>query len=249
MSSYGNFAILYDTLMDDFDYAAWSEYIESIFKINRIQTGRILEMACGTGSLTEELLKRGFQVDGFDLSEEMLAQANSKLSGRRGFRLFRMDMTEFRMDMKYQAVVAACDSINYILSEESLLGTFKRVNEHLEDDGLFIFDINSEYKLMEILGDNIFIEDRDNIFYTWDNSFDQTSRICEFYLTFFYSEDGNNYSRFDEVHRERAYSLQDIIDLLYKAGFNDVEYYEAFGFDKVSEKTERINFVARKNKR
>ncbi len=246
MTSYGNFALLYDVLMDDFDYVAWSGYIQRILNKNGIEQGRILEMACGTGSLTKELLDLGYRVDGFDLSEEMLAVAHNKLSKNKNLRLFNMDMTEFKMDRKYKAIIAACDSINYILSENSLKQTFKRAYDHLEDGGLFIFDINSEYKLREILGNNIFLEDRDEIFYTWENQFDEDSNICEFYLTFFHSDDGENYQRFDEVHREKAYSIKTVKSLLIEVGFIEIDIYEAFEFEDVKEESERINFVAKK---
>lgn len=246
MSSYGNFALLYDTLMDDIDYKSWGEYIELLLKYNKIENRRILEMACGTGNLTLELLNRGYQVDGFDLSNEMLAQANNKLSKKRGFRLFNMNMKNFRMDRKYHSVIAACDSINYILDEEELKETFQTVLEHLEPGGLFIFDINSEYKLEKILGNNIFLEDRDTIFYTWDNRYDKQTKICEFFLTFFHSEDGGEYVRFDEVHKEKAYSIETIESLLLNVGFNQVEKYEAFEFESPREDSERINFTAKK---
>ena len=246
MASYVNFALLYDVLMDDFDYVAWSGYIQGILNGNGIEQGRILEMACGTGSLTKELLDLGYRVDGFDLSEEMLAIAHNKLSKNKNLRLFNMDMTEFKMDRKYQAIIAACDSVNYILSEYSLKETFRRVYDHLEEGGLFIFDINSEYKLREVLGNNIFLEDRDEIFYTWENKFVEKTNICEFYLTFFHSNDGDNYQRFDEVHRERAYSTDTVKNLLMDVGFVEIENYEAFGFEDVKEDSERINFVAKK---
>ncbi|WP_422486814.1 class I SAM-dependent DNA methyltransferase [Gudongella sp. DL1XJH-153] len=246
MASYGSFASLYDVLMDDFDYVAWSGYIQRILSKNGIDHGIILEMACGTGSLTKELLDLGYRVDGFDLSEEMLAVAQNKLSKNKKLRLFNMDMTEFKMDRKYQAIVAACDSINYILSESSLKETFRRAYDHLDDGGLLIFDINSEYKLREILGNNIFLEDRDEVFYTWENQFDEDTDICNFYLTFFHSNDGENYKRFDEVHREKVYSIETIINLLRDVGFVEIEKYEAFVFEDVKKESERINFVAKK---
>ena len=246
MATYEDFAVLYDILMDDFDYKQWGNYLQEIFDRNEIGQGPILEMACGTGSITIGLLERGFQVDAFDLSEDMLSQARNKLGNNRNCRLFKMDMTCFKMDRKYSAVVAACDSINYILSEEKLLETFKNVYDHLQDKGLFIFDINSEYKLKNILGNNIFLEDRDYIYYTWDNRYDEETDICEFYLTFFHSQDGLNFSRFDEIHRERAYSRDAVESMLRQAGFGEIECYEAFGFDEAMEVSERINFVAKK---
>ena len=246
MNSYGEFAMLYDELMDDFDYAAWGEYIQEILKNNGVGKTSILEMACGTGNLSEQLLKKGFSVDAFDLSHEMLAIANNKLSNFKNKRLFKMDMEEFKMDRTYGAIISACDSINYLLEETSLMKTFYRVYEHLENGGIFIFDINSEYKLKEILGNNIFIEDRDDVFYTWENHYNEDTGICDFYLTFFQSKNGSDYRRFDEHHREKAYSVETINRLLKEAGFTEILVYEAFGFKGIKDDSERINFVAKK---
>lgn len=246
MSSYGEFAQLYDDLMDDFDYGAWGEYIQDILTQNGLERTNILEMACGTGNLTEELLGLGHTVDGFDLSDEMLAIANNKLSSYKNKRLFKMDMNSFKMDRRYGAVVSACDSINYILDEQSLRETFNRVYEHLKDGGVFIFDINSEYKLKEILGNNIFIDDREDVFYTWENEFDEHTGICDFYLTFFQSFNGTDYRRFDEHHREKAYSVETVRRVLTESGFSKILVYDAFGFEDVKDDSERINFVVKK---
>mgnify|MGYP002737810240 FL=1 len=124
MDSYGEFALLYDDLMDDFDYVSWSRYIQDILTRKGFGEVSILEMACGTGNLTKELLNLGYKVDAFDLSHEMLAIANNKLANYKNKRLFKMDMKEFKLDRKYDAVISACDSINYILDEESLKNTF-----------------------------------------------------------------------------------------------------------------------------
>jgi len=246
VNSYGEFALLYDDLMDDFDYVAWSEYIQNILIRNGFGKTSILEMACGTGNLTKELLRLGHTVDGFDLSHEMLAIANNKLSSYKSKRLFNMDMKEFKMDRKYQAVVSACDSINYILDEASLKRTFSSVFQHLEEGGIFVFDINSEYKLKEILGNNIFIEDRDDVFYTWENQFNVGTGICDFYLTFFISDNGTDYRRFDEHHREKSYDVETVKSLLNEAGFSEICVYNAFGFEDITNESERINFVAKK---
>lgn len=246
MDSYGEFSILYDQLMDDIDYKNWGSYIREIIVKKSINGKDILEMACGTGNLTKELLGMGYFVDGFDSSEEMLALAGNKLRKQKGLRLFNMDMRSFKMDRSYDAVVAACDSINYILNEIDLETTFLNAYRHLKPGGIFVFDLNSEYKLRNILGNNIFLEDREDIFYTWENQLDEETGIVDFILTFFVTEDGVNYKRFDEIHKERAYKTEDIKELLLKVGFQHIDAYEAFGFENYSDRSERINFVARK---
>lgn len=229
--------------MDDIDYERWYKYLEEIFKrYNRPKN--ILEMACGTGNMSYFLAKAKYQVTAFDLSNEMLSIAYNKLNEFDNIKLLQQDMRYFKINEKFDCILAICDSINYITETNDLLDTFKRVYSHLDKDGIFVFDINSFYKLKEIIGNNTFVEDRDNIFYTWQNYFDEDTNICEFYLTFFESEDGLNYSRFDEVHLERAYAIDQIIGLLKTAGFKNVESYDAFTFNPVYEKSERINFVA-----
>lgn len=243
MDSYEGFASLYDRLMDDFDYERWYQYIEEIFhKYGRPQ--KILEMACGTGNISQYLAEAGYNLIAFDLSDEMLSIAYNKLITFDNIKLLQQDMRDFHIGEKFDAVLATCDSINYITSSKDLLNTFKNVYNHLEEDGLFIFDINSYYKLKYIIGNNTFVEDRENIFYIWQNFYDDEDDICQFFLTFFKSEDGIDFKRIDEVHLEKAYRVEEIIDLLKKAGFDSVDYYHAFTFDPINDRTERINFVA-----
>ena len=110
-------------------------------------------------------------------------------------------MINFNINKKYDAIISICDSINYILNEKDLLKTFTNVKNHINEDGIFIFDINSYYKLSEIIGNNIFVEDREDIFYTWENYFDEKSNIVNFYK-FFYSGGRWTIPRFNEEHFE-----------------------------------------------
>ncbi len=246
MESYGDFAELYDQLMYDIDYKEWFDYIEKIFKRDGKKPKNILEMACGTGSLTKHFCEANYNVTCFDLSEEMLTVAYSKLSSYRNVDILRQDMIDFFLNKKkYDAIIAACDSINYITDDQDLLKVFKNAYDHLEDGGMFIFDINSYYKLKNIIGKNIFVQDTDDIFYIWDNEFIEDEEICNFYLTFFVKQD-ELYSRFDEMHRERAYKTEDIEDMLKKIGFKDIFIYDAFSFENIERNSERIFFIASK---
>lgn len=243
---YGEFAQVYDELMNDFDYGSWYEYIEDILiKYNR-KPKNILEMACGTGNLSEKLAENGYKLTCFDLSEDMLVMADGKLNKYKNVRLLKQNMVDFDLGEKYELILSVCDSINYILKEDDLYRSFKNVYDHLEDGGLFVFDINSHYKLTEIIGNNTFVEDRENIFYTWENYYDREEEIVEFYLTFFVSEDGENFQRFNEDHIEKAWRKEEIIGLLKKAGFISVDCLEAFTFKEAETKTERLNFIVRK---
>lgn len=243
---YDNFAYLYDELMNDFDYEAWFDYIKGIFRKYNRNPKDILEMACGTGSLSYYIGKEGYKLTCFDLSEEMLAIAYEKLKRLKNVKILRQNMTSFSINKKFDSVISICDSVNYILDKDDLLKTFKNVYEHLNKDGIFIFDINSFYKLKEVIGNNTFVEDREDIFYTWQNYFDEEKEICEFYLTFFTSDDGENFIRFDEKHLEKAYKTEEVVDLLKEAGFKTIEYFDAFTFNSPVKNSERINFVASK---
>ncbi len=246
MTAYGEFASLYDELMNDIDYEKWFNYIEEIFKRHDKKPRTILEMACGTGNLTEFFCKKNYIVTCFDLSEEMLIQASSKLSGYRNVNILQQDMTKLNLNKnKFDVVVSACDSINYITSSEDLFKVFKNTYDHLEEGGMFVFDINSHYKLKHIIGENIFVEDTDDIFYVWDNEFLEEEQLCNFYLTFFVKENGV-YRRFDETHIERAYHTEEILELLKSVGFKGIEAYDEFTFDEAKEQSERIFFTALK---
>jgi len=244
MSVYNQFASLYDVLMNDFDYKSWTDYMEEIFSKYNVKPINILEMACGTGNLTYQLALRNYKITCFDISAEMLAKAYQKMGRVSNVKILQQDMIDFKINKSFDSVISICDSINYITSKAKLEKCFINVYDHLKQDGIFIFDINSYYKLKEVIGNNVFVEDRENIFYTWQNYYDESNDISEFYLTFFEMDKNNHYHRFDEEHLEKAYKEDEIIDLLKKVGFRSVDSYEAFTLEKCTDKTQRINFVA-----
>lgn len=246
MNCYEEFALYYDELMDDVDYEGWFLYIKDIFTRSDIEPKEVLEMACGTGNLTYYLCKEGYNVTSFDMSEEMLSIAYNKLLHFKNLKLLKQNMNDFKMSKRFDSIVSICDSINYILNKDELLKIFKNVYEHLKEDGLFIFDINSYYKLSEIIGDNTFVEDRDDIYYVWQNYFDKASSLAQFNLDFFIKDEDGSYMRFDEEHIERAYQIEEIESILKEAGFKGIKKYEAFTFNTPKNNSERINFVAKK---
>jgi len=241
---YNNMALVYDELMDDIDYQGWAKYIEEIFERYEKTPKSILEMACGTGNLSYYLAKKGYNLTCFDISEDMLSVAYNKLYEFKNVTILKQNMVDFNIYKKFDCVLSICDSINYIIQEKDLINAFSRVKQHLNEDGIFIFDINSYYKLESIIGDNIFLEDRGHIFYTWENYFDKDSHIAEFYLTFFVKEKNGYYKRFDEKHMERAYTVDNIMEFLKQVGFNKVECFDSFTFNHPTSTSERIQFVA-----
>ncbi len=246
MKKYGKFARVYDELMVDFDYEEWFAYIKDIFNRYDKNPQNILEMACGTGNLSYYLAKERYDLTCFDISEDMLSQAYEKLRRYNNVDIMKADMIDFNLNKKFDSVVSICDSINYIRKKDDLEKVFKNVYDHLKKDGIFVFDINSHYKLKHIIGNNTFAEDSEEVFYIWENFYDEIDDLCEFYLTFFFKRDDGTYERFDEHHIEKAYKANEIVDLLRKIGFGKVDFYQAFSFEEIDEKTERINFVANK---
>lgn len=242
---YNDFAYFYDVLMSDVDYDMWSRYINDIIHRYNVKYLDVLEMACGTGNMSIKLVKHGYQVTAFDISEDMLSVASKKIieNGVR-IKLLHQDMLDIKLSGEFGVILCLCDSINYITSKKELGKMFKWVFNHLRAEGLFIFDINSSYKLKNIIGSNTFTHISDKLVYIWDNYVTDEDTV-EFYLTFFV-EEGGVYRRFEEVHTERVYEISDIVSLLKDAGFEEIKTNKAFTFEDPDETCERINFVVRK---
>jgi SAM-dependent methyltransferase len=193
-----------------------------------------------------EMAKRGYEMIGIDLSAEMLSCARQKaLEAGTDILYLNQDMTEFELYGTVDAITCLMDSVNYVTYKSDLKRLFKLVNNYLNPGGLFVFDINSPYKIENILGTNVFCETGEEASYIWQNNFDKSSRLCRFDLTFFVRE-GELYRRFDEVHYERSYDREELKAMLYAAGLELTSIYGAFGFRKPSEKCERMFFVCRK---
>lgn len=244
MESYKGLALVYDKLMkEEVSYNNWFNYIQQIFHRYNTIPMKVLEMACGTGNLTEYLCQYGYSVSCFDISEDMLSIAYDKLSRYRNIRIFNQNMINFKLNEVFDAVICICDGINYLVDEDDLLRVFINVYNHLNNSGIFVFDISSYYKLKNIIGNNTFVEDSEDVFYVWENFFDEDKDICEFYLTFFIKEK-DKYIRFDEKHMQKAHNVENVVKNLKKAGFKSIDVYDAFTFDEPSKESERINFIA-----
>lgn len=242
---YQDFAYLYDALQKEVPYALFADYYEKIMEKFGGEKGLCLDLGCGTGNMTMELCSRGFDMIGVDSSVEMLDVAREKAyDAEKSILYLNQDMTEFELYGTVAVVVSTLDCVNYITDEEALLKAFKLVNNYLDQKGLFIFDINSAYKLEHILGNNTYVDDGEDIFYSWQNSYDKDTKICTFDLTFF-EKDEDVYYRYDEIHHERAYSISEITALLIAAGMEVVGVFDNLSFDAPDEKSERIFFVAR----
>ena len=239
---YNRFAYLYDELINDVNYKEWLDYYFKIFQRYGLKPKLGLDLGCGTGNLTTLFADKGVEMTGIDLSEDMLMVAREKAEGR-DILYLNQDMCEFELYGTVDFIVSSLDCINYITDKRDLLKVMKLANNYLNPGGLFIFDINTPYKLENITGNNTFILENDEVFCSWQNEFDKKRKISDFYLTFFCKE-GEKYQRFDEEHSERAYSIEEIASVIENAGMKLLNVYDEMSFKKPTSKSERVFFVA-----
>ncbi len=244
--AYTDFASVYDMFMDNIPYEEWCEYIVSLLCEYGIKDGLVLDLGCGTGTLTEMLADKGYDMIGVDNSEEMLSVAMEKRAESDKDILYLLqDMREFELYGTVKAVVSICDSINYILEPEELLEVFKLVNNYLDPGGVFIFDCNTEYKYTELLGDRTIAEDREDSSFIWDNYYDEEERINEYSLSLFIKETEDLYRKHTEYHYQRCYSVEEITKLIEESGMKLLAVYDAMTKEPPTAESERIYFIAR----
>lgn len=245
MEAYRSFARVYDMFMDNVPYEEWCEYLTGLLEEYGIKSGILLDLGCGTGSLTELLADRGYDMIGIDNAEDMLEIAAEKREKSGHDILYLMqDMREFELYGTVQAAVSICDSINYILDYEELVQVFSLVNNYLDPEGIFIFDCNTEYKYQELLADNVIAENREEGSFIWENYYYEEEHMNEYDLTLFIKE-GRQYSKYVETHYQRCYSLDEIKAALEKAGMKLEAVYDAFTREAPRSDSERIYIIAR----
>lgn len=243
---YKRFSDFYDQLVFDIDYEKYSKNIIDILKENSINEGNILEIGCGTGNLTEQLAKNDkYQILAFDNSMEMLNYSFVRLSEYENVNVVLQDMYKFNYSLyEFDAIISLLDVINYITSKEKLIDLFSKIYSGLSENGVFVFDLNSRYKLLEVLGNNHFVYERDNVFYTWENHVEED--LVYFDLNFFVKDKNGKYERIIEEQVERYYSIDEIVDVLKKVGFKSISYFDEDGGEYKECSTQRILFHAKK---
>lgn len=240
---YNRFAYLYDNLINDVDYKKWADYYFNIFQRYGLTNPKLgLDLGCGTGSLTTELAGRGIEMTGVDLSEDMLMVAREKSAGM-DILYLNQDMCSFELYGTVDFIVSSLDCMNYITDKRDLLKVMKLANNYLNPRGLFIFDINTRHKLENVIGNNTFILENDDVFCSWQNEYDRKRKICDFYLTFF-MKNGQEYTRFDEEHSERAYEIEEIKSVIESSGMRLLKVYHDLSFQNPAKNSERVFFVA-----
>ena len=256
-SGYGAISDIYDKINAEVDYKSWADYFEACFEkyLNK-RPELILDLACGTGSMTLELASRGYDMIGADGSESMLMKAMDNAYDREisDVLFIRQDMREFELYGTVGAVTCCLDSLNYLTDDDDITKCFRCVHNYLDPDGLFLFDMNTPYKFKNIYGDNSYIHEISddafniNYFCGWQNEYDEGTNLCNFYLSVFTENEDGTYSREDEVQTEKCYSLEAIKNHLITCGFELLGVYSDFDFGNVTDTTERWHFVARAKK-
>ena len=275
MEAYTDFAQVYDEFMDETPYEEWcaflvgmlgryglkevadedSRLLDDTYVISdgpneqhlRQERNTILDLGCGTGTLTQLLARKGYDMIGVDNAQEMLQIAMEKRdeSGLDILYLLQ-DMREFELYGTVGAVVSVCDSINYLLEEEEVLRTFKLVHTYLYPGGVFIFDFNTVYKYSQIIGDATIAENREDCSFIWENYYHEAEEINEYDLTIFVRSKEALFQRFQETHYQRGYRLEQMCRLVEQAGLKILETLDADTREAAGQASERVYIVAKK---
>ena len=251
MEAYTDFAQVYDTFMDNTPYEKWAEFLLKTFREEGIDDGIVLDLGCGTGTMSELMADQGYDMIGVDCSGEMLGIAMEKKAESGNSILYLLqDMREFELYGTVRAAFCVCDSLNYLLEEEEILETFRLVNNYLDPSGLFVFDFNTVYKYETVIGDATIAENREDCSFIWENFYDSEDGINEYDVTIFVrepSEDGDDerFRRFTETHYQRGYTLPVMKRLVEESGLIFVKALDADTLAEVTETSERIYCIAR----
>lgn len=240
---YQDLAEVYDRLQE-IDYQEFVDYYEKVFKRFNIAPELVLDIGCGTGNITIPMAKRGYDMIGLDLSVEMLDIAREKAMAEGMEILFlNQDMTEFELYGTVGAMISALDSVNYLTEDGQLEKMLRLLHYYLDIGGIFIFDINTEYKFKNILDNHSFVYDQDDVYCVWNNQYDEDEKICYFDLNIFTQNGDGSYTRTDEYQQERAYGIEEIKNIIEKCGLELLGLYDNLSFDAPNEESERIFFV------
>ncbi|UII54948.1 class I SAM-dependent methyltransferase [Cytobacillus spongiae] len=247
--SYGDFAYIYDELMSHVPYDQWVKLVKDKQEKYSINEGnQLLDLACGTGELSIRFANEGFAVTGIDLSEDMLAVAHSKaMEHQQSIQFLQQDMSELEGLDQFDIIGIFCDSLNYLQTEEQVTQTFKSVFNYLKDGGLFIFDVHSVFKVMQVFMNQTFALNDEEISYIWHSYQGEHPNSVEHDLTFFvFDEETGSYNRYDELHFQRTFPIQVYEAWLKEIGFELLDITADFENTPPQTQSERIFFTLRK---
>ena len=246
---YEALAPFYDAFNGDLDYGKWADFIEESFR--RYYSGKVesvLDLACGTGRMTEELCRRGYDMIGVDISPDMLAvaRASAEKKGMADRILYLcQDMCEFELYGTVEAVVCCLDAVNHVTDRAALSRCFHWVHNYLVPNGLFLFDVNSPYKFREIYGDRAYVLEDEGVVCAWQNHFSERTKMCDFYISLFEETESGLYERTDTARRERLYTISMLRRLLKENGMELLRVCPDFSFGNIQENSERYYVAAR----
>ena len=246
--SYQQFAYIYDYLMEDVPYDSWVEFVNREAESNNVNGSKLLDIGCGTGELSIRLLKEGYSVTGIDLSEDMLFIAREKAE-KEGLSLplFQQDMSELEGMGTFDIITIFCDSLNYLESEEKVMNTFKNVKTHLGDNGIFLFDVHSIFKVSQIFLNETFTYNDEEVSYIWECFPGEWPNSVEHELTFFVKDDeSGQYERIEELHYQRTFPVLTLEKWLKEAGFTVLSVTADFSEGNPGDQSERVFFACKK---
>ncbi len=264
-NSYQAFASVYDELMCDVPYDAWTDRIDRDIKKYGISKTKnkytedpeseeallesernlVADIGCGTGVITRKLHDLGYDVFGIDYSPEMLSRAMESDEDR-GIMYLNQDMRELDLYSTIGTAVSICDSINYLLEDEDLDDAFAGISKFLYPGGLFIFDCNTSYKYREAIGESTIAESGEDVSFIWENFYDEEENVNEYDLTLFIKREDGLYERAEETHLQRGIEVSDIERLSEAHGLEIVYMVDSDTEEDVTDETERIYAVLRK---
>jgi ubiquinone/menaquinone biosynthesis C-methylase UbiE len=241
-------APLYDLLMHDVPYPAWIEYIRKLLEERNARPRHVLDLACGTGNVTELLHAEGYSMIGVDIAEDMIFEARRKASERiLPIQYAVQDAAELDLPgRRFDLCVSLFDSLNYITDPARLQRAMERVGLHLTRQGLFLFDMNSEFALRNRFFDQSNRATDDRLRYDWESEYFPETRLCRVKMRFWYREDDGRETVFDEEHWQYAYREDEIVQMLEHAGFVEIAAYQAYTVKPAHRASDRIFYVARK---
>lgn len=245
MQAYKELSNFYDEFTNDVPYDDFITYYKSIFSLYNKDPKLVLDLGCGTGTLTCKMAELGYDMIGIDGSFDMLMQAQNKSYEMEENRPLFLCQKMHEIDLfgTVDACVSSLDCINYITDTDELIKTFAKVDNFLDPDGIFVFDINSTKKLKNLDG-QAFTRESEDAFCIWQSSFDDDLCTYEFNI---FTQSGEFYERNQEIHTERAYSVEFLIELLENAGFYDIKCFDELSQKPADENSDRI-FIACKSK-
>ena len=249
MSSYETLAGYYDELTEDVAYARRADFIEKLMGRSRVPVRTVLDLACGTGTMTALFTQRGYELVAVDGSEDMLAVAREKAEGLDGVPpvFLHQEMSKLDLYGTVEAAICCLDSLNYLTSPRDLRRTLARLRLFIQPGGVLVFDINTPEKLRKLDG-QVFLDEREDVYCIWRTEFEKRGKICTYYMDIFSREQDGLWRRDFEYHRQRAYEVEELRGYLQEAGFTEIRIYGDCCMRPPREGEERIYFCAIRGK-